>query len=468
MKNKLKIGLLSTSLALSTAAIVTTGVLIAKQSKVVDLQSELTKYNFTTIPSFNKAEHLPSEYSYVSYDLPYSSELRDPNLKTDANAKSFWAKQLEIQSNSTELSGKIFNLVTKNNQPIDVLKEKYNIFYQSFANDEEGVLYLKINLEDKNDSRIKTSSSIADRRVYWTGFTYKIDGFKKLTSEDYEAVDRNYSLWDFKATAKLNLDFSNNVFNNAQDFLNVLHKKNVNEESLDTIKTQNENTKKYLTYSLNNNVSHPFYQLDEKSEIWFDNDLVDNNITINYYVNKVIPVASTEDNSSLDAVKLVRINQVQSQKIKINIEQLKALLPLVKINVLNNKDLSNITPYGDDFVYFTGTSDDNHHNTSKGWYRDLDLVFDDTVENKNQYILRYYLLNPTDGSIKTDVNFKGKPIINYDSATGSATFAYEITLKNASDANGILSIISSYVLSETFKKSSIEANENVTTNPENN
>ncbi|WP_416738008.1 MAG1430 family protein [Mycoplasmopsis meleagridis] len=437
---KLKLGLAISSILASSALIIAFSVASSIHNKQNNsLNYQMSLYHFKTLNKINKKDHLASEFVYANYTVPYSSS-QDPNLNDNSQ---YWENQLELSSSNTKDIIN-FELKNKNNAPIDLFKEKYNIYYHSFANDKKGILYLKVLLEDKNDDSLK-NLSIKEKLDILPQFTYFIEGFKTINSLD--KPDNQYQLFNIQATNKLNLDFSNNVINNIDDLINKLPK--TKSDNAETIRNNLELISKYLIIPMDNNIVHPFYEIDNTKAIWFTKNS-NEELIIHYFLNKNIPVATLNE---LNKIEKLTIKNEETQVIKLNFSELKEAAKQVKIIPFNNADLSNVIPYENSFTFFNSSStSDPHHNTSNGYYNRLDLIFDDSYSNSYKYQLEYYLLDPKNGLNKEDNNYTNKPIISYDSKTGSATFAYKIKNKNQSTANGILEYIGTFSLNDAFKK----------------
>ncbi|EGV00174.1 hypothetical protein MCSF7_01911 [Mycoplasmopsis columbina SF7] len=458
-KNKTILTLSLLSVGAITGIGVLTALNVATFKNSNQSTDELKKYNFLATDKLDK-NVLPSTYAYASYSIPVSANDIDPNLKYSNNEqREYWAYQLELNSGATspvyasKNRNPLFTLKTKDNEPIDLLKEKYNIYYQSFANDKEGILYLKVSLEDKNNEEL-LKKSISERRATWEAYTYKMDGFAKLTNEEAEKK-HNLSLWNFAASNKLNLDVSNNKINSIQDLLNLLPQKTNDEKSEQDIKNMHSKVKEYFSFASGDRSINPYYKIDTSREIWFSDTIDDNQLTINYHILKVVPVASDKEDSSLDAITTIPVG-AESQKITINIDQLKEAANKIQIISFNNTDLSKKNPIDPNFVYFTNIQNNSsHHNTSEGYYDALDLIFDPEFKDANKYVLKYYKYDSQTGFIKN--KFKDLPLVSYDENTGTASFAVSISLKNASDQNGILTLIKVITLENTFQKNETDS-----------
>ncbi|OAB48963.1 MAG1430 family protein [Mycoplasmopsis gallinarum] len=445
---------------LSAIATVST-IAYLKRNQNASGEEQLKLYEFVATKNLNK-DVLPSTYSYASYDIPYSSEQRDPDLKYNSNTdKGFWAYQLELNPNTsaykTNNFDPLFNLKTKNNAPIDLLKDKYNIYYHSYANNINGTLFLKVSLEDKNTP----SDTVSERMKTWKSFVYKIDGFKTLSQIPNEELDNPaVPSWNFSSTTTLNIDFSNDRLTSINDLLNNLNQNQIAQpDSTATaetwaayknqVKEAWDKTNKYLSFATKESGNQSYYMLDKNRPVWFS--AVENStmIKIHYYVKKFVPIASIDN---LNAISEIELNQIYSQNININYAQLKEITSKIKVIPFNNADLTNDIPYGDNFIFVNSTTSSNpRHNTYGGYYEKLDLIFDNTLTNINNYELKFYKYNPETGGTKADDKYPNTPLVSYDAQTGQAKFAYILKLKNSSPINGIGEFIGVVTADAQFK-----------------
>ncbi|UUM19218.1 MAG1430 family protein [Mycoplasma sp. 1018B] len=453
---KLKLGLLISGI---TAGIITiTGLtfLTVQTNQNDKLDNIMKNYHFkinydtNNISKLDLTKHFASEFVYSSKEVFQENQIQDPNYK---NNSAFWHEQLEInptQGNKKRSNEKIFVLEQNDKTPIDILFNssfdgKYNIYYQSFANDKEGKLFLKVYLENKNNNNF---SSQNERIQLMKQFIYVIDGFKKYENNEIENTDINYRLWDFQATEKLNIDYSQNLIPNLNIlFLQLPQKDETNEIE---IEKNNKQLKSLIKYDIKNYQNKNHYLINENKSIWFTK-VDNNNLIINYYLEKIVPVASIEN---LFAVENLKIITPQQQLIKFNFEELKAMAAKVKINILNNADLSQSIPNENNLIYYqNANSNDIQKNTATGLYKPLDLIINSSQEDQINYSVEYYLNDPLTGTIKTEEKNRNTPLVTYNNQTGSATFAFKIELKNKSPLNGLLSFIGTYTLEKTFKNS---------------
>ncbi|ADE19362.1 MAG1430 family protein [Mycoplasma crocodyli] len=104
---------------------------------------------------------------------------KNPFIRNHATNKGdYWRNQLTVKSEFEDDSD--FFLKAKHNMPINVLFEKYAIEYESYANDNFGILYLKVKATAKNtNEKVKTMEKV-----------FSLQGFKKFTNLE----DQNHSI----------------------------------------------------------------------------------------------------------------------------------------------------------------------------------------------------------------------------------------------------------------------------------
>lgn len=460
----LKYGLVSAGIAASIAGIAPMSYVFVIQKEDKSPEVLLSKYIFwandknINFKDNNQSKILASTYEYASYTPPYSDQGNDdPNLKASTSTdKGFWPYQLQLESDSTDPAysstnrNPLFYLRTKNNAPIDVLKNDYNIYYRSYANDQNGQLFLKVSLEKKS-SDLK-SLSLRERQAYWIQHTYVIDGFAKITQAELDKRN-NYTPWIFDSRNKLNSDFSNGTISSVSELLALLPTQNLDVNTQKSLISKNNATvKSYFSFTTKNASSKPYYILDTDKSIWFNSNVEDGDkITINYYLKKVVPIAVPQ---MLDQTTEMPLSQSVSQKITINFDELKEAAKQVEIVPFNNANLKELEPFGSDFPFFSSSAPKGSSltNTSGGFYQNINLQFKSDFANKDLYELKFYKLysekEPIDGLKENNT-----PLVSYNKATGSAKFAYVLKLKNSSTTNGIIQYIGVFEMPNAFKKS---------------
>ncbi|WP_027120408.1 MAG1430 family protein [Mycoplasmopsis lipofaciens] len=411
-------------------------------------------YNFnnSTNPKklyeINKNDLLASEFAFSSYQDNSSNADNYPGLKnSNYLQKEFWKYQFDWKYNKenfkeTSYKNKnfypLFSLKTKNGKPIDLLEKDFNIYYRAYANDFEGKLYLKINLENKN---VDKNKKISERKNEWIGYTYEINGFRKINKNDY--IKNNTSkVWNFSTNEKMRLSFYQKTLNSVEDLFEILPHKNIeninDEDNKKTIQNNYETITKYFSFGLDDNILKPVYKINKNRSIWFNYDTnKPDELQINYFLNKYIDAASEDD---LSKTKLVEITDENNQPIQFSttikidyFELEKIAKENVKIIPFQNQNLSQIDPSEMVFYKNVSSASTNHKNTLGGWYKDIDLVFKDDfeIENGSKYILKFFDKKIDDiYNSKDENNYKDTPLIKYEKTTGEATFTYIIYNKN--------------------------------------
>ncbi|QZE12265.1 MAG1430 family protein [Mycoplasma sp. Ms02] len=185
--------ILLAGIGVASAAVVTSGVLYASAKKNQDDKySGLIQNRVLPVLSDFEFKFKKDQNDYYAGEFVTGSKLLyngyPSGYPSEYRVYDFWEKVL-MKSKENHPAYDFFTLKTQNNQPFNVLSENYSINLESFANDSEGVLLLKVTLVEKNvKEKPKTES-----------YVYQLKGFKKVSEEEkfkYRNVDEDTILKD--------------------------------------------------------------------------------------------------------------------------------------------------------------------------------------------------------------------------------------------------------------------------------
>ncbi|QKT05259.1 MAG1430 family protein [Mycoplasma sp. OR1901] len=180
MSKKLKVIFGAFVIGASIAGI--TGALVASKSNQISEKEQLHSFNFGTFNSEIKK----------SYASAYAS---NPVIKTTNNVDAnneYWKKLFKVKKipTSAELEKKDFYLLGKRGELINIFDKKYNVYFNSYANDLEGKLFLVVSLYLKNTSPAKLYDKVV----------LEVDGFKTMNFENI----KNYVGFSNESSIEIN------------------------------------------------------------------------------------------------------------------------------------------------------------------------------------------------------------------------------------------------------------------------
>ncbi|MBN4084579.1 MAG1430 family protein [Mycoplasma sp. CSL10166] len=164
MKNKkMKIIFGSLIIGISIASI--SGAIVASKNNQISEKEQLKSFNFG---SYNKRVRNSYASAYIS----------NPVIKTTNNVDAnneYWRQLFNLKKipTSNELEEKDFYLLGARSELINIFDKKYNVYFNSYANDFEGKLFLVVSLYLKNVSPAKLYDQV----------TLEVDGFKNMNFE---------------------------------------------------------------------------------------------------------------------------------------------------------------------------------------------------------------------------------------------------------------------------------------------
>ncbi|UUM19928.1 MULTISPECIES: MAG1430 family protein [unclassified Mycoplasma] len=154
-------------------------------------------------------DHILDDFVFKSSNAvkeQFASHYATQNQTGDVQiSKKYWAEQLFFDTipNQNDIDKRDFNLIDKKSTLLNAFRDKYVISFESYANDVEGELYLKVTLAD-------FISKIGTRQNTEKIFTLK--GFKKATFDN----QKNFL---YTNSAQINMDglLSFNSFSQISD-----------------------------------------------------------------------------------------------------------------------------------------------------------------------------------------------------------------------------------------------------------
>ncbi|TDV24165.1 hypothetical protein BCF59_0113 [Mycoplasmopsis mustelae] len=182
MKKSLKI-FLTTSLTSVAVIALTAGITVATKSHPTEKLPELAVLANNQNLKYKNYQSLMFELQPGRVDPKQSfasAYVEDPIFKTNseitANNK-YWENLLLPKKilTKSEQQNQDFYITTSQAVPLNVFKDAYNIQFKSFANDLEGVLYLRVSFVAKDLNKNLTPNVTT---------IYKLSGFKKITLSD--------------------------------------------------------------------------------------------------------------------------------------------------------------------------------------------------------------------------------------------------------------------------------------------
>lgn len=479
-RNKWKI--LDLSLAAGvfvTGAAVAVKVAVDKNNKEKNLDKVMSSFKFGINEnrvdangnkiSIDRSQHYAHEYLFSNYSSGINTSI--PYLHHNSEEGKYWDNVLsgyhtdekdkkdDLKSVDYINRHDDFIFRTNNFEPNNILKNKYRIFYASFANDFEGVLYLRVSLEDINvkDDWGKSSSDARARINDWKHYYYKIDGFKKISEEE---ISKKTNLNLEPARLDIQEKFRKEMFdkskniNSVKDIFDKLPQKEIpfsDPKFKENAKADLEKFSNVFSfYSSWLNQSHykvecSSYNNEIKSNVWFNYDNAKpNELTYYYRVSQVVNAAkmpTADKKDALEDVKEVLVKEIQKDTLNIRYFEFKNMLPKVKIVASSkSKPIGEITI--DDLSQYNYNKLETDKHSSEGRYEWLKLIWDgsdaEIKEWDSKYELSYYLKDPNEDRYtdKKDEGNTGYPIVNYplcsfDKNNGKAKFGIRIREKNA-------------------------------------
>ncbi|MBZ4204150.1 MAG1430 family protein [Mycoplasma tauri] len=402
-------------------------------------------YNPELPNAYKTSEHYASEYTYISF-YGFKSGDTEPTLKKDIN---YWPSIEENDKNKNKTPFILFdkNFLTEN-------KNKYNIYYHSYANDFTGTLYLRVYLEEKND----TNKDAKKYKPNLKFVDYKIDGFKKIELNQNGKIDNKIEKELIKSYAREKHNFRTNytvrnkfIKNEINSLDAIMDLKNNDISKIPTSENKNsekikESHSKFNSYFFKSNISHKDgqlkFEIDIDRPIWIEKKDNPEEYTINYYLKVYIPNAQYSDDQNdegknLNSIRELKIDRLIKTSYNSRLSKMALLSKNIEIDTFNNDGSikkEELLPSKLEYISNGYNASKKYKNVSNGYIDSLNLdikkIGENTSEeeknilletekafiNQNEgYKLAYATVN--DFSILKEIKFKSSDgtIIDFES-----------------------------------------------------